>query len=341
MSLLLLLLSSLAALAGTLTIDVLDVGQGDGIVLRSPAGKVVLIDAGEEREDVARQLSALGVDKIALAVATHAHADHIGGMAAVLARFPVGLYIDNGLPHTTATYEGVMDQVEQRGIPYKPAREGQVYTLDDGIRIEVLNPPATPIRGTRSDLNANSVVLRVTHGEDCLLFTGDSEADTERRLIAAGIGPCEVLKVAHHGSGHSSTAAWLSAVKPEIALISAGVDNSYGHPDPEALSRLKAAGARIYRTDLQQGLRLESTGSGVKVSTGVKLAAAPVAAAAASEPDTAADTGCAYLASDTSEVFHEHSCGTGARIAAEKRTCYMTREQAVAAGKRPAACCDP
>jgi len=279
-----LLLASLAALAGTLTVDVLDVGQGDAILLRSPAGKTVLIDAGTGKRDVVGMLRSRGIEKLDLAIATHAHADHIGGMDEVLEAVPPRVYVDQGMAHTTATYSKVMDLVESSGAAYKPGDRGVVFNLDDGIRLELLGPMEPRLRGTRSDLNSNSVVVRVTKGERCMLFTGDAEEPTEQMLIQKGLEPCDVLKVAHHGSGHSSTQRFLDAVQPRFAIISCGKDNRYKHPYPETLERLARAGATVYRTDLQGTVRVTTDGQSIEVvplgpeDGGIRAAAATPAA---------------------------------------------------------------
>ncbi len=257
-----------AALAGDLRVDMLDVGQGDSILIRTPANKVILIDAAESSGHVSEQLKREGVDHLDLVIATHPHADHIGGMQTVLQTFPVKRYTDNGLPHTTQTYAGVMTEIETRAIPYQAAMRGTVFNLDDGAKLEILFPTGSPLTGTRSDLNANSVVTRLTHGSDCFLFVGDSEQPTEAALLSAGgLGQCDVLKVAHHGSQYSSTQAFLDVVKPKIALISVGVANRYHHPGPDTVERIRAMGTAIYRTDESGQITLTSTGHGVTVGT--------------------------------------------------------------------------
>ncbi len=257
-----------APLAGAIfKVDVLDVGQGDAILLRSPTGKSVLIDAatGQTGEDALPALQALGVTSLDLVIATHPHSDHIGGMDEVLSALPAKLYIDNGLAHDTATYNKLMALIESKKIPYKAAKVGQTYNLGGGAKLTVLNPAGDPITGTRSDLNANSVVVRATFGSTCMLFMGDAEAETEERLLANKLESCDLLKAAHHGSGYASTAPFLAAVAPQVVLVSVGEGNSYGHPDPSALDRYAAAKGKVYRTDLQGALHVESDGTTIQM----------------------------------------------------------------------------
>lgn len=265
LALLLALLAALPALAGEIRVDVLDVGQGDSILIRTADGKTVLIDAGELTSPTVPLLQKMGVQKIDLLVATHAHADHIGRMQEVVQTFPVKLFLDNGLPHTTQTYANLMAEVEARQIPYRGAVAGTVFNLDVDATLKVLHPTATPLKDTRSDLNSNSVVLRLDHGEDCMLFTGDSEEPTEHALVDRGLGECDILKVAHHGSNHSTTDTFLAALRPTAAIISCGAGNRYGHPGAYSLGRLRSAGVAIHRTDLEGTVTVVSTGKGFTI----------------------------------------------------------------------------
>jgi competence ComEA-like helix-hairpin-helix protein len=261
--------------AGTLQVDVLDVGQGDAILVQSPRGKTVLIDGGDRGSHVATMLAERGIHTLDMVVATHAHADHIGGLAEVFATIEVKSFLDAGLPHSTQTYAQLMAAVEaEPDLVYRTARQGRVFKMDDGIELSVLLPAETLFQGTRSDLNANSVVLRLDHKDICMLFMGDAEHETERALLRTELQPCEVLKVAHHGSGYASTSTFLQRVDPDIAIISVGQRNRYDHPDESTLTRLAQIEATIHRTDIDGTLHLESNGRKVTVTAHKELARA-------------------------------------------------------------------
>lgn len=276
-----------AAQAHDLRVDMLDVGQGDSILIRDDQ-RVILIDAGDDPHDVARQLKAEQITKINLVIATHPHADHVGGMLDVVNQFPITNYVDNHQPHTTATYTNLLAAIhakEAEGLHWLQPGTGDSEDVVHQVRI---GPDATltflfPLdgereTGTRSDLNSNSVVARLDHGKDCFLFVGDAEEETERALLNQGLGQCDVLKVAHHGSEYATTPAFLAAVQPKIALISVGAGNRYGHPGPKTVSRIESAGAKVYRTDLSGRITVRSTGAGVSVTTEREAGEAPVVA---------------------------------------------------------------
>ena len=251
---------------GDLQAYFLDVGQGDSSVILFK-DKVILIDAGEtDRGDtVVAALKNLGVKKIDLLVATHPHSDHIGGMQKVLSNFEVKKVLDSGLPSTSTLYEKFLTTIDRDQIPYIPAEQGQTINLDPSLRILVLSPPK---ERTGDDLNTNSIVLRISYGTMNLLYTGDATAAAEEALIKTGYPlDAQVIKVGHHGSSGASSAAFLSRVNPQVAVISVGKDNDYGHPHREALDRLESAGATVYRTDTDGTIRVVSDGNTFSVFT--------------------------------------------------------------------------
>ncbi|MFA5623608.1 MAG: helix-hairpin-helix domain-containing protein [Bradymonadales bacterium] len=250
------------AFAAELVVEILDVGQADGFLL-SLEGKTVLIDAGEKAEQMKEYLEDRGIRRLDMVVGTHPHADHIGGMEAVLRNFDIGVYVDNGFPHTTVLYEKVMTAAEEKvnsgTMKYRVARRGQRINFGSEAYFEVLLPREIPITGTRSDINANSIILRLQHGENCILFTGDAEAETELAMLDV-LGQCDVIKAAHHGSRHSSTAGFLDVVRPKVALISCGLANKHGHPGAETLERYAERNILDYRTDLSGTIKAISDG---------------------------------------------------------------------------------
>jgi competence protein ComEC len=233
---------------GGLTVTFLDVGQGDAAVVRSPGGAVVLIDAGPEPDQVATDLSALGIGRLDLLVATHPHADHVAGFPAVLARFPVSLVVDPGCEGESPFYEAFQRSVDAAGVAYTHPSGGTALTVGD-LRVEVLGPDAC-FTGTDSDANNDSLVLRISRGGDSVLFPGDSEepAQTELLQVRPNSLVADVLKVPHHG-GATSLEEFFAATHASAAVVSAGQPNPYGHPTPSVLADLRAAGMRVLRTD--------------------------------------------------------------------------------------------
>ncbi len=246
-----------------LEVAMVDVGQGDGIVLHGPEGRVIVIDSGKGGAPIVSYLKGRGVQRIDLLVLTHAHADHIGGADDIVRGFEVLRVLDPLVEHDSTMYSKLLAELEQRSIPVMEARLGRRIQMGGGVELEVLGPPQPHLHGTRSDPNANSVVLRLVYGRISILFTGDAEHETEEILMKhAAERPLAstVLKVAHHGSRYASAADFLALVQPQLALISVGEGNTYGHPAPETLERLGKHTPHIYRTDLSGTIRLLTDG---------------------------------------------------------------------------------
>jgi len=238
---------------GSTEILMIDVGQGDAIALRSPAGRWLLIDTGPGVEDddpgghpVVRALRARGVRRLEALFLTHPDLDHIGGAAAVLSSFDVGVVYDPGLPAGKQAFVDVLGAAAEREVPWLAARAGDHVVLD-GLSLQVMYPPPDLAPGV--DSNASSVVIHAVFGDFDALLTGDAYKDVDRLLAGAFQDVVEVLKVGHHGSDTSTDSLLLARARPELALISVGRFNRYGHPAPEVLALLERAGARVRRTD--------------------------------------------------------------------------------------------
>lgn len=256
----------------------LDVGQGDSELIRLPSGENILIDAGlaEGSSKLLDYLEQLGVHKIDYLIATHPHADHIGGMAQVIKRMDIGkIYLpkvaDSQVP-TTRVYENMLDAVEKKGLRLTQSKAG-VTVFDQGdARLEFL----APHEDNYKDLNNYSIVAKLTYGKKTFLFTGDAEKESEKEMLQEFSSKLssDVLKVGHHGSNSSTSANFLKAVAPKYAIISCGKNNDYGHPHKEVMNRLNAAKIKVLRTDEQGTILITSNGTDINVKTGLPLLAA-------------------------------------------------------------------
>ncbi|MCE9667432.1 MBL fold metallo-hydrolase [Myxococcus stipitatus] len=256
-----------------LTVHFFDVGQGDAALIISPTGKTVLVDGGppEARERLAARLKELVTGPLDLAILTHPHLDHLGGFIPALRAVGARRFMDPGFNHPSEAYRDLLDFVGQSvgqvmtPTP-NPAAPHTLLTigLGEGVSLTVLWPrvPQEPfLAGTRSDANSNSIVAKLTYGRTAFLLVGDAEPDTEAALLQKPLDlSATVLKVAHHGGRHSSTAPFLEAVKPQLAVISCGAKNDYGHPAQETLARLGEVGARVFRTDQDGEVVVSSDG---------------------------------------------------------------------------------
>ena len=252
---------------GLLTATFIDVGQGDSILIETPSGKTMLVDGGERTagDKVVEVLRERGIQRIDVVVATHPHADHIGGLITVLQRLPVDIVYDSAKPHSSKTYEDYLRLIYDKDISFRSARAGDEIVLDDSVKISVLWPPRTdagdPFHIENLSVNNASVVLYISFGDTTLLLTGDIEALVEEEMIRKGSAPeAQVLKVAHHGSSTSSSSDFISMVRPEIAVICAARDNIYGFPHWETVRLLIYMGCKILMTETHGTFALQSDG---------------------------------------------------------------------------------
>ena len=259
---------------GLLHVTVLDIGQGDAILVEAPDGTTVLVDGGPDPELTLRRMGAtlpFFTRRIDLLVLSHPHQDHVAGLVEVLDRFRVGAVLHAGIDFHNAAYERLLTDAADAGVPVALLRAGQVLELGGDARARILFPTEADAEAPlpEGDINNGSVVMLVEHGGFSALLTGDAEAPIESALIARDlVGPVDMLKVGHHGSNSSTTPAFVDATRPAIAVISSGEGNEYGHPAPETLATLESRPAvAVFRTDRHGNIEVETNGTTFRVRT--------------------------------------------------------------------------
>lgn len=251
--------------AGVLAVSMLDVGQGDAILIESPTGTQVLIDGGKDRSVLRRLGSEMSLfdRSLDLVIATHPDADHIGGLPGVFDRYRVAYFMDGTVAGETAQARALDAAVEgEEGLERLEAVRGMRFDLGHGAYLDILYPDRD---APGLETNASSIVARLSYGATSFMLTGDAPSGIEEWLVALDGEALQstVLKAGHHGSKTSTSEAWLVAVDPEFVAISAGEGNSYGHPAPEVVERAQASGARIVSTMEEGTLEFVSDGEAV------------------------------------------------------------------------------
>ncbi len=247
---------------GTMSITFFDVGQGDAILIQAPRGRAVLVDAGGRTRnwDASRllvpQLKRLGVKEIDVAINTHPHADHLGGMAGILAERRVRWMWETGRETETVTYAMYRQRLSERKTPVRQARAGDILKVGN-VEFQILWPPAD--MGVHRDVNFHSIVLRVTFGRVAVMLMADAPVEVQQALLESMASVEAVLwKVSHQGAHSSFDETFAEAVKPQVSVISVG-SNAYGHPTPEVVDRLQGMGV-VCRTDLDGAVRFVTDG---------------------------------------------------------------------------------
>ncbi len=250
------------------SVHFVDVGQGDCAVIMTPYGNI-LIDAGiyEVVDDTAKYISSLGIKEFEYAVFTHPHSDHIGGASELLKRFDVKNVIMPNATSNSYPFEKLIERLEKEKCGVIAGEAGKSFELGENAKIELL-APLKDYTLLEDELNNTSVVLKFTFGEVSFLLTGDAEISSELDMLENNKSAldCDILKVAHHGSSTSSCHEFLKAASPDIAIISAGKNNDYGHPHREVVRDLENLGIDKYITYERGSVTVTTDGSKYSIS---------------------------------------------------------------------------
>lgn len=319
-------------LSGQMKVHIINVGQGDSILIQFHNGQTMLIDAGPD-DSVLSYLNQQGIKKINYLVATHPHADHIGGMAAVIRTFDIEKVYMLRVSHTSKTYENVLLAIKSKGLRISSAKAGVTILDQNGLKANFI----APCSSSYDNLNNYSAVIKIQHGNTSFLLAGDAEAESEQEMLASGTNlKADVLKVGHHGSNSSTTPSFLKAISPKYAVISCGTGNQYGHPHKELLNKLSSAGIQTYRTDVNGTVIFTSDGKTLTVKTLGNAIQPRAPNASDNKPSGSAQ---AYIGNKNSKKFHKPTCST--LPAEHNRVCFKTRDEAVKNGYDPCKKCNP
>ena len=313
----------------------LDVGQGDAAIIECD-GHRMIVDGGPP--DASQLMYSYcrdhNIDRADYLVATHPDTDHTGGISGALQLVSVGRAFCSVTQADQRAFQSMEKYLRNQGISIEVPNAGDTFSLGSAY-VQVVGP----VHHTEDEnSNDDSIVLKITYGSTSLLLTGDATEEEERAIVSAGYDvDCDLLKVSHHGSAHSSSYSFLRTASPSSAVISVGKDNGYGHPTEETLARLGNCGATVYRTDLQGDITAKSDGTTVSVS--VEKGAGVDTAVSASEAQEQQLAGISYIGNLRSHKFHLLSCRNLPKES--NRTYFDSRQEAIDAGYTPCGNCKP
>lgn len=259
----------LVSFRGADRVTILDVGEGDGILIQDRFGCSVLVDGGPDERKIIAKLQSRRIRRLDLAVSSHPHSDHLTGLVAALREMPVGRVLDGGAGRGSGgAYEEFLRLVREKKIKRTIAREGQVITVSPDLWLEVLYAPRD-LRGLPKNLNDCSVVMVAHLAGTRILLTGDIESTGQQTLL--GLHPdlsCDVLKVPHQGARNAATPELIDSCKPRVGVISVEKDNPYGHPSARSVGLMRARGTSVFRTDRDGDIMLSVASGRIGVTTG-------------------------------------------------------------------------
>lgn len=308
----------------------IDVGQALSVLVECD-GQFMLYDGGnvDDGSLVVSYLQNQGVEELQYVFCSHAHEDHVGGLAAALAYFPANHVYSPVTEASTKCFQNFIKYTQQQGLQVEVPAVGTVWQLGSAT-VQLLGPIKQ-----YNDTNDTSLVLRIDYGSTSFLLTGDMESDAERDLVESGANlKADVLQVGHHGSSTSSSYIFMNAVLPKMGIISCGANNKYGHPHEETLSILRDAGVDTYRTDLLGTITIGSDGSNYTVSSEHYATDAELNP---TDPAASSTAQQAYIGNVNSKKFHLPTCPN---LPAEKnQILFSSYDEAIAAGYEPCATC--
>lgn len=253
---------SIAESSKQLKVTFLDVGQADCIIVQSPNGKNMIIDAGnnEDSSTVVDYIKKLKIQKFDYVIGTHPDEDHIGSLDNVINDFSIGKIYMPKITKTTKTFEDVVDVIKKKELKVTAPVAGSTFKLGE-TTCTILAPNSS----NYDETNNYSIVLKLTYKKNSFLFTGDAEDISEKEMLSKGYDlKADVIKVGHHGSSSSSTEKFIKAVSPKYAIISVGKDNDYGHPAKSTIDRLSVAKIQMFRTDVNGTITATADGKTIK-----------------------------------------------------------------------------
>ncbi len=296
------------------SIHFIDVGQADSAVLQC-SGKTMIIDGGNvaDSSTVVAYLRKLDVDYIDYMICTHGHEDHVGGLSGALNYCPVGKIYCSQDDYNSTPFSNFKKYARQQNLEITVPEPFLSFEFGDAL-VEILGP-----QKKYDKTNNNSIVLKITYGNNKFLFMGDAETDAEKDMIDAGADlKADVLKLGHHGSDTSTSYVFLNEVMPEYTVISVGSDNKYGHPCESTMSKLRDAGTKVYRTDMQGDIVVTSDGENITVYTDRNQNADTNPADKAS--DKWKDSEKVYIGNTKSKKYHTQGCRS---VPSEKNSIYF------------------
>ncbi len=337
----------------------IDVGQADSALVLCD-GEAMLIDGGnvEDSSLIYTCLKNLSLDHLKYVVCTHAHEDHVGGLAGALNYAMADAALCPVTSYDSEAFDHFLSCLDEQGVSITVPKAGDHFSLGSAS-VEVLGPVNTE----EEEPNNTSIVLRIVYGGTSFLFTGDAEREEEQEILGTGRTLAStVLKVGHHGSENSTTYPFLREIMPEYAVISVGAGNSYGHPAEETLSRLRDADVKVYRTDLQGDVVCTSDGSTVSFSvernadadtlggigenslsrSGGADPSVPSSDPVRPDGDGGAPEGTEYVLNTNTHKFHYPTCASVGKMKESNRSYFTgTREEVIAMGYEPCGNCKP